>query len=492
MTRTRLLSASLVALLGLTACEGLKEAMTAHVDTVARAGSQELTVDRLAELLGPTDVPLRADAVRTVAQLWVNYQLLGYAGAQGDSLATDKNAEDGMWSAIAQLKSRKFFETVSKDWALGDSSKFEQAYNDGVLLAAAHILIAKKPEGLDPKANEALKAEAQALAASLKGATQAQFAAAATRRTDDPGSKDRGGSYGVFPRGQMVPEFDNGILSVKPGDVTGVVESQFGYHIIRRHAWPEIADQFPMQYRQVAGAVAESTYFAGLETAANVQVKAAAPKLVKAIAEDVDAYRDDKTVIATARSGDMTAGRMAKWMAAFPAQTRMRAQVVQAPDSLIPMFVQNVMRNELLLRAADSAGVTLDSTEQAEVRNAFRTGVMGVMTELGLAPQQLADSAGDRAAREALAASRVENYLSAMVRNERQYVEVAEQIAIVLRDKYESRVVPAGVDRVLAAATKIRAAADSARAAQQPPSAVPMGAPMTPPAGAAVPPAPRP
>ena len=42
MTRTRLLSASLIALLALPACEGFKEAMTAHVDTVARAGSQEL------------------------------------------------------------------------------------------------------------------------------------------------------------------------------------------------------------------------------------------------------------------------------------------------------------------------------------------------------------------------------------------------------------------------------------------------------------------
>lgn len=478
MTRNRILTASLAALLGLTACEGLKEAMTAHVDTVARAGSQELTVTRLAELVGSTDVPLQADAIRTVAQLWVNYQLLGHAAANGDSLFTDADADAGMWSALAQLKSRKFYDLIAKDWGQADPATFEKAYNDGVLLGASHILLSKQPEGVSPEANAAIRAQAEQLATQLKGATLEQFAKTAKERTQDPGSKERGGDYGVFAPGSMVAEFDAGILSVAPGQVTGVVESQFGYHIIRRHTWAEIADQFPQQYQQIAAQRAESTYFAGMEKAANVQVRASAPKLVKAIAEDVDAYRDDKTVIATARSGDLTAARLAQWMAAFPAQTRMRQQVVQAPDSLIPMFVKDyVMRNELLLRAADSAKVTLDSADVAEVRNAFRARVMEVMSTLNLAPSQLAEGA-DKAARESLAATRVDEYMGKMVRNEAQYVDVAEQIALVLRSRYESRVVPAGVDRVLAEATKLRAVSDSARAANQPPSAVPMGAPM--------------
>jgi hypothetical protein len=484
MTRTRLLTASFVALLGLSACEGLKEAMTAHVDVVARAGSQELTVTRLAELVGPTDVPLQADAIRTIAQLWVNYQLLGHAAARGDSLFTDADADAGMWSAIAQMRSRKLYDIISKDWAAGntDAATMQKAYEDGALLAAAHILISKQPEGMSPEANAKARADAEAIAARLKGASEEQFAAAARQRTDDPGSKERGGDYGVFPRGQMVAEFDQGILGVKPGEVTGVVETQFGYHIIRRHTWDEIADEFPQQYTAIAGQAAESTYFAAMDKAANVQVKASAPKLVKAIAEDVDAYREDKTVIATARTGDLTAARLSLWMAAFPAQTRMRQQVVQAPDSLIPLFVKEyVMRNELLLRAADSAKITLDSADMRQVREAYRSRVMMTFEQLGVAPKMLADSGADQGARERLAASRVEEYMGKLVKNEVQYVDVAEQIALVLRSRYESRLVPAGVDRVLAEATKLRAASDSARAAAQPPSAVPMSAPAVPP-----------
>ena len=480
MTRTRLLSATLVALLGLSACEGFKNAMTAHVDVVARAGSQELTVTHLAELLGPTDVPLRADAVRTVAQLWVNYQLLGYAAAHGDSLGTPEAADAGMWSAIAQLKSKKFYEIVGKDWGNVNPVEFEKAYNEGALLAAAHILLSKQPEGLSATANDSIKMEAERIAATV---TTANFAAVAKARSQDPGSKDKGGDYGVFPPGQMVPEFDAGIRSVAPGGITKVVETQFGYHIIRRHTWDEIKDQFGEAYANLAAQRAESLYFDGVEKAANVQVKPSAPKLVKAIAEDVDAYRDDKTVIATARSGNMTASRLAHWMAAFPAQSRMRAQVMQAPDSLIPLFVENVMRNELLLRAADSAKITLDSAELHDVRAAFYAGAMGVMTALDISPKQLADSAADVAARERLAASRVDEYMKGLVANQREYVDVAEQVALVLRGRYESRVVPAGIDRALAEATKIRAQADSARAASEPPSAVPMpgGAPTTPP-----------
>ncbi len=484
MTRTRLLTASLVALVGLSACEGLKEAMTAHVDVVARAGSQELTVTRLAELVGPTDVPLQADAIRTIAQLWVNYQLLGHASAHGDSLFSDADADAGMWSAIAQMRSRKLYDEISKGWAGAmDPATMEKAYNDGVLLGASHVLLSKQPEGMSPEANAEVRKQAEALAAQLKNASLEQFAAVAKARTQDPGSKDRGGDYGVFAPGQMVAEFDNGIRSVPPGGVTGVVESQFGYHIIRRHTWAEIKDQFAQQYAQVAGQSAESTYFAGLEKSVNVQVRASAPKLVKAIAEDVDAFRDDNTVIATARTGNLTAARMALWMAAFPAQTRMRQQVVSAPDSMIPVFVKDyVMRNELLLRAADSAGVKLDSADVKQIREAFRARVSQTMAQLGIAPQMLADSAADVGARERLAATRVDDYMSALVKNQVQYVDVAEQMALVLRGRYESRLVPAGVDRVLAEATKIRAAADSARAATQPPSAVPMGAPVTPPA----------
>jgi hypothetical protein len=462
MIRFRFASVALLALLALPACGALKDAMTAHVDVVARAGNQELTVDQLASMMANSQVPLRPDVARTIAQIWVNYQLLGQAGALGDTLGTTADADAGMWSAIAQLRTRKLYDQISTSFPRPDPSQYEQKYNEGEMLAAAHILLSKQPEGFGPTANDSIRREAERLARTLNAGN---FARVARQRSQDPGSRERGGDYGVFPRGQMVPEFDAGIMSVPPGGITGVVETQFGYHIIRRSTWAEVRDQFTQAYAAMLTQKAESVYVSQLEDAANVQVRSAAPKVVKAIAEDIDAYRDDRTVLATSRRGNLSAGRMAQWIAAFPPQSQMRPQIMDAPDSLIPRLVENIMRSELLLKQADSANIVLDSAELADVRNSFFGGVTGVMRQLELAPEQLAAAGTDRAARELAASNKINTYLSALLNNQGQYVEVPEQLAVVLRDKFESRVVTSGLDRALAEATRLRAAADSTAAA---------------------------
>jgi hypothetical protein len=186
MTRTRLFAAAALAVLSISSCAAFKEAMTSHVDVVARAGSQELTVGRLSEMLGTSEIPLRPDAARTLAQLWVNYHLLGHAGAQGDSMNTVEDADAGMWSAVAQRKTQKFYEVISKDWGVVDTSRMEQAYNDGELLGASHILLSKQPVGISATANDSIKREAERIAETVTAAT---FAQVARTRSQDPGSK---------------------------------------------------------------------------------------------------------------------------------------------------------------------------------------------------------------------------------------------------------------------------------------------------------------
>jgi len=54
----------------------------------------------------------------------------------------------------------------------------------------------------------------------------------AKQYSSDPGSKDKGGSLGSFPKGRMVPEFEKVAFSIKPGTVSAPVKSQFGWHVI--------------------------------------------------------------------------------------------------------------------------------------------------------------------------------------------------------------------------------------------------------------------
>lgn len=59
------------------------------------------------------------------------------------------------------------------------------------------------------------------------------FAAIARSMSDCPSGED-GGDLGFFQRGDMVPEFDDAVFDLEPGQTSGVVETAFGYHLIQR------------------------------------------------------------------------------------------------------------------------------------------------------------------------------------------------------------------------------------------------------------------
>ena len=95
---------------------------------------------------------------------------------------------------------------------------------------AAHILIR-----VDPKATPEQKAEAKKKASAIRSMVEAgqDFADLAKRNSDDPGSKDKGGELPWMGQGQTVPAFETAALALSPGGLSDVVETQFGYHVIR-------------------------------------------------------------------------------------------------------------------------------------------------------------------------------------------------------------------------------------------------------------------
>ena len=93
---------------------------------------------------------------------------------------------------------------------------------------ASHILIMTKDK--DEAGKAAAKAKIDDI---LKQAKEgADFAVLAKEHSEDPGSKDKGGEY-TFGRGRMVPEFEKAAFSLEVGGISDVVETQYGYHIIK-------------------------------------------------------------------------------------------------------------------------------------------------------------------------------------------------------------------------------------------------------------------
>ncbi|MDM8357288.1 SurA N-terminal domain-containing protein [Pandoraea communis] len=128
---------------------------------------------------------------------------------------------------------------------------------------ASHILIAS-PADASPADHAKAKAKAEALLAQIKQHPN-DFAKLASENSEDPGSKANGGDLGFFARDAMVKPFADATFALKTnGDVSDVVKSDFGYHIIKltgikpaqTKSFDEVKGQLADQYRQQESAKA--------------------------------------------------------------------------------------------------------------------------------------------------------------------------------------------------------------------------------------------
>ena len=109
-----------------------------------------------------------------------------------------------------------------------DANK-ETRYPD--MVRASHILI-KVPKDASPEQVAELKKKAEDVLA-LARKPGADFAQLAMKYSEDTGSAKQGGDLNYFPRGRMVPAFEEKAFSMQPGEISDLVRTQFGFHIIK-------------------------------------------------------------------------------------------------------------------------------------------------------------------------------------------------------------------------------------------------------------------
>ena len=481
----------------LAACEGLKEALTAHVDVAARAGSQELSVTRLGDLLGNAkiQVPVSRETAGILADIWTGYQQMASAAAHGDSLNDKKAIDQALLPMANANRLNIFMDSVAKTFKVDSGS--EATYNQaaGGLLAARHILIGYKNPAVPPTQAEkdSLRKKAEAV---LPQVTAANFGDMAKKYSTDPTAAQNKGYLGVFPKGAMVPAFYDATAALKPGEISKLVETNFGFHIIQRLPYAEAQKEFSQQYAGISSKAADSVYLAQTETAAKIQVKDNAPAAIKEAAKDPAKHRADKATLATFNGGELTVADFLSWMESVPPQQGIMQRIPGAPDSVLKPFLKNVAMQQVLLRRADSAHVTLKDEDKANMYSGIAQLVNNLEMTLGIDAKTLSDSAKSVPEKERLAAAHVDAYLDRMMAGQAQPITVPPPLKKILDAKYESSVNSAGIDRGFERAQKLRKVADSTRAANQPKSQIPLpGGVGAPPAGqapGAQPPQPQP
>jgi hypothetical protein len=445
---------AVVSFLALAGCSGLKDSLSAHQDVVARAAGQELKVDRLAALVaGIKSVPLRRDVIDRVADLWVDYQLLGQATARGDSLMDTATVWAANWPQVSQRLVDHLHDLVIVSRARVTGGQVDSAYNGGGLRYIAHILVAVRQD-----TTVALKAEKRQLAEGYLAQLRhgADFARLAAQKSNDPGSAKNGGSLGIIARGQMVKPFEDAVWSLKPGEISPLVTTPYGYHIIWRPRLDQVRDSFTVHLQDVMVQRLDSLYIDSLNRLTAIDVKSSAPTTARAAANDLRAAKQSGRVLATYHGGELTERDFARWLQAFPPQTR--AMIGQAPDSSLKEFVKSIARNDMLIHSAQERHIGLTAEDRDSITVLYRRELRSMVVNLGVSPDSLAADTAARSSRTVAAGRRVDRYFDDILKStpNRPFVEIPPFLADVLRQRYAWDISPAGVDRTLEKAKDLR------------------------------------
>ena len=456
-------------------CDALKDSFSARAENVATANGQTLTVERLAELSGSgKQVPLDPISLSRLAHVWVDYALFAQAMAKGDNLRDSATMAEAMWPLVSQLKWERFHEKLIAPRAKLNGGQVDSAYLAGDARLFQHILF-QVPSSAAPTIDAQKHRQADQVWAQARSAG-ARFAQLASRYSEDPGSKVRGGSLGVSEKGQFVQAFDDAAWQLAPGGVSPVVKSPFGYHIIRRPPLAEVRDSFQTSLEERLAVRLDSLYMDSLTTLRHIEPVSRAAALVRAAAQDLDDARNSGRTLVKFRGGGFEVKHLVRWLAALDPSV---AQALpQATDEQIMQFLKVVVQRQILLEQADSAGVTLSADDWGLLRAQHDSAIGTLAAVLNLTPRLLQDSASTPEARVALATAHVQDYFDRVVRGRARFYPVPPFLGETLRARAKWSVEQAGVRRSLEMAKGVRAAADS----QQAPG-VPRMTPPPPPGG---------
>jgi parvulin-like peptidyl-prolyl isomerase len=170
------------------------------------------------------------DVEYELEQIWSNPRFGGSEDAFRDYVESQGFTMDLVREDIRNgLIFQSYLENVIDPGIDVSEDLLRRAYKEPVSASVRHILLATQGQNEEQRAETRAKMEGI-----LKRARSGEdFAKLAREYTEDPGSKENGGLYENFSKGQMVPEFDYAAFSAPVGSITDIVETQFGYHIIK-------------------------------------------------------------------------------------------------------------------------------------------------------------------------------------------------------------------------------------------------------------------
>jgi hypothetical protein len=444
---------------------GCGDSFNAHPDVAAEAAGQTLSSERVADILTSVKgVTVNAEAANFVSNLWVDYTLFAQAVAENALEADSATVYHAMWRDVAEFTAGHWFDTLIARRATPTPEKIDSVYRLDSVRVVQHMLVSVDANATQAQRNAARRKIDAALARVQGGAN---FGAVVLEVSDEPAAQADSGFMPAAPRGAYVAEFDTVAWRLAPGEMSGVVPTSFGFHIIRR-ADDAQARQRLEQY--VTGALVNpmhEAYYAELDSLYDLELAGNAVGLVREALDDLGKAGKSRKKLVNFNDGAVTVADFAKWIQAEVANPvegpQQLASMRQLPDSVLEMGVTQLAQRYLFLREAERANVTVTPEEWTQIQQSFSAQVDTLKNAIGLGLDVIDPNASEADRRRA-AAIRVDTFFDKMTTGESRLRLLPGMLTWTLRSRMESRVNPAGVQHAVALA-EARVGADTTGAA---------------------------
>jgi hypothetical protein len=421
-------------------------------NVVARAGTDELSVVRLAEIAASSDAPILPEIVESIAMRWVEYTLLGRRVALGIELTDSATIVAARWREVRALQIDNFSHARNAERYEITPAHVDSAYNAPDVRFLNQVL-----KRTPPTATSAERDSLRAVITTVRNRLIAGGSwADANQFNDDRRSRGANGSMGLIARGQTVPPFENVAFSLGPGELSDIVETRDGFHLIFRPALQEIRDDFASALARLINQPLDSIYEAELVLQKGVQIVDGAQAAVRYGAGSLHRARGSDRVLAMYDGGEFTLGDLALFLQYLPPQ--FHQQVQTELDEELVRLIQSFVTRELVWQEAERVGITLTEEQYQRLASAYENALDGILTATGLAADSLDVLADVHGGRDSAVRYQVDRFIAEAVLGMHGRATMFPGLAGFLLETGNWDVSLEGVERTVLEAAMLRAA----------------------------------
>lgn len=355
-------------------------------EVVARVGDEEITVEDVAGYMQRANYGANLSDVERAVNEMVDAHLALDRARDRYTPAPVESLQMAEWRNT--LLVNQFREDVIwKDIQI-DEAELQKWYDENVgeQVTVDHILIRAQTDVDTPAENQggqpgtppsgaeadqqAAKREADSLLVALRDG--ADFAEAARGHSDDASSAQQGGRMQPFGRGQMVAPFEQAAFETPVGEFAPVVESQFGYHILKvvERAKPdldEVREEIESQLARPMESEAEDRYVTNIMETSRLEFRESnIDSLIRILDEQRPPEGAERELeLATFEGGHITLGEIWGLYEVLPPGNQQA--IAQLDQTGFVQALATMVQQKIMLARAEASGVELDSLRQFQL-----------------------------------------------------------------------------------------------------------------------------